>query len=94
MTRPQLADTDRPRLSRQVDRLKAYFRRNPGVWLTPFELARVCGASEAGATARARDLRKQKFGGWTVTKRIRQSPGLFEYRASPPGEPHQLEIVL
>ncbi len=80
-----------PRLTRQVDRLQAYFWRYPGTWATLRELSGAIGASEAGASARLRDLRNKM--GWTVDRRIRKSPGLWEYRGSPPGEKPQLELL-
>ena len=37
-----------------------------GQWRTLGEIAELTGAPEASASARLRDLRKQKFGGYTV----------------------------
>jgi hypothetical protein len=37
-----------------------------GDWYTLKELAFVGGCSEAGASARIRDLRKPKYGGYTI----------------------------
>lgn len=91
MTLPTLLPRDKPRLSTQLERLGAYYRRSPKTWATLAELARAIGASEAGASARLRDLRNKL--GWTVEKRIRKSPGLFEYHAVPPGVPAQLDLI-
>ena len=55
-----------------------------GQWRTFAEIqSRLEGmeilASEAGVSARLRDLRKPKFGGFVVEKR-RRSAGVWEYR--------------
>lgn len=52
-------------------------------WRTLAEIISVIGkGSEAGVSARLRDLRKEKWGGHTVLRRRRgeSSKGLFEYR--------------
>lgn len=53
-----------------------------GVWRTLAEIHEVVGGSEAGISARLRDLRKSKFGGHLVDRRRRGDPkqGLWEYR--------------
>ncbi len=43
------------------------------------EIAQKVGTSEAGASARLRDLRKERFGGHTV-RSSRRMKGLWEYR--------------
>lgn len=52
-------------------------------WFTLREISSYTGGSEASVSARLRDLRKPKFGGWDVQRRHRGDPkkGLFEYRA-------------
>lgn len=65
-------------------------KQYPSQWWTLAESARNIGASEAGASARWRDLRKA---GWTVERRLRKSPGLWEYHGTPPGESQQLSLV-
>ena len=51
-------------------------------WWTLREIAVNVEGSEAGVSARLRDLRKEKFGGHTVNKRHRGDPkrGLWEYQ--------------
>lgn len=51
-------------------------------WWTLAELKTECGGSEAGVSARIRDLRKPRFGGHIVERRRRGDPsrGLWEYR--------------
>ena len=90
--RPRLEKSAIPALNGQVELLKAYFRRNPGVWLTPEEASRVCGAAASAVTSRLRDLRKAQYGGWTLDLRPRKGR-LNEYTASPPGETPQLELL-
>ena len=48
-------------------------------WHTLPELARVTGDPEASISARLRDLRKRKFGGYTVERRY-VAQGLWAYR--------------
>ncbi len=56
-----------------------------GKWRTIEEVAIAVGAkSENSVAARIRDLRKSKFGAFTVDRRRRGDPGsgLFEYRVT------------
>jgi hypothetical protein len=49
---------------------------------TLFDLSDRTGGSEAGVSARLRDLRKPRFGAWTVTRR-RIEGGLWGYTLWP-----------
>lgn len=72
---------DRERLGAQLRRVFEFMEK--GGWYTLGEIARHTGdASEAAISARLRDLRKPKFGGFTVERRRRGEPrnGLWEYR--------------
>lgn len=52
-----------------------------GQWHRLKELARACGGSEAGLSARIRDMRKKRWGAWTVEdRRVLGARGLWEYR--------------
>lgn len=54
-----------------------------GSWWTLAQLRERCGGSEAGISARIRDLRKSRFGGFTIQRRRRpgaEKSGLWEYR--------------
>lgn len=54
-----------------------------GSWWTLAQLRERCGGSEAGISARIRDLRKPRFGGFRIEHRRRQGAeksGLWEYR--------------
>ena len=68
---------DGDRLRAQLARVKRLMR--DGHWRTLADIAVVARGSEAGVSARLRDLRKQKFGGHTVERR-RLFGGLHEYR--------------
>jgi hypothetical protein len=70
-------DLDDPRLTTQL--ALVYRALRGGGWWTLAELAYYSGGSEAGVSARLRDLRKKKWGGHTVVRRRRQG-GLHEYR--------------
>lgn len=75
---PGLTDSDVKRLSGQLERIKALMA--DGLWRTLAEICEGIGAtSEAGASARLRDLRKARFGAYTVESRRREGT-LFEYR--------------
>lgn len=71
-----------------------------GEWRTSWELGDACklrfgrGGSDAGLTARLRDLRKAKHGGCTVDCRRRPmgSSFVFEYRLVP--EPKDFQALL
>lgn len=59
-----------------------------GRWRTLPELRAIVGGSEAGLSARLRDLRKPRHGGMDVEKRRRENApaGLWEYRVRSGGE--------
>jgi biotin operon repressor len=48
-------------------------------WVTLYDLARELGASDAGVSARIRDLRKYQHGRHIIVKRKR-SAHVYEYR--------------
>jgi hypothetical protein len=70
-------EKDGPRLSGQLAAVKELM--SDGHWRTLAEIAGGVGGSEAGVSARLRDLRKGGFGGHTV-ERKRLSGGLYSYR--------------
>jgi len=72
--------TDKARLTRQVERVYALMK--DGEWRTLAEIADLVDASEAGVSARLRDFRKLRFGGYLVERRRNGRPerGRFEYR--------------
>ena len=75
------ADRDGTRLAQQMGRVRRVMA--DGTWHTLAELAAECDAPEASVSARLRDLRKPRFGGYTVERRY-VSAGLFEYRLTQP----------
>jgi len=69
------------------ERLNAQQRRvfevmQDGRWRTLREISETTGDGEASISARLRDFRKEKFGGFAVDRRRRgeEKRGLFEYR--------------
>ena len=69
--------SDGPRLGTHLERVAAYMR--DGQWRTLWEIARAAGCPPQSASARLRDLRKPRFGGYTV-ERQRCQVGVFVYR--------------
>ena len=75
---PDVQPEDVARLTGQLARVR--LAMEGGVWRSLAELAEACGgSSEAGVSARLRDLRKPRFGAHTVERR-RRTQGLWEYR--------------
>lgn len=73
------AEKDGERLSTQLHRVRETMLS--GGWWRLCELARVVGGSEAGVSARVRDLRKLKHGAYVVQRRRAEGArGLWEYR--------------
>lgn len=70
-------DKDLSRLKTQLWRVMAVMA--DGRWHTLHDLAERAEGSEASVSARLRDLRKPRFGGWEV-ERMRVDGGLFAYR--------------
>jgi hypothetical protein len=71
-------EQDQQRLGKQLGRIKDCLM--DGEWWTLYRLAAVSGVtSQASISARIRDLRKLRFGGYTV-ERKRVDGGLFVYR--------------
>lgn len=71
---------DHDRLARQLGRV--YSLMIDGRWRTLDEIARELDDPPASISARLRDLRKPKFGGYEVERRRRgiEIKGLHEYR--------------
>lgn len=75
---------DTVRLNRQATHIFQFLTKEPG-WHTLTDIARATGHPEASVSARLRDLRKPRFGGSTVERRLARSDdsGLWEYRLIP-----------
>lgn len=71
-------DRDLVRLSRLIDRVQALMK--DGQWRT---LPQICAAveanSESSVSARLRDLRKERFGGYNIERQY-LTDGLWRYR--------------
>ena len=72
-------ERDCPRLSRQLDLVRELML--DGAWRSLATIALEVGGSEAGVSARLRDLRKPRFGEWTVQREY-QDNGLWLYRVA------------
>lgn len=72
---------DQERLSGQLGRVLEYMLGHGG-WRTIAQIASVVGGSESGVSARLRDLRKPKFGGYRVDRKPLggEKRGLYVYR--------------
>lgn len=71
------AEHDQARLETQLAKVRSLML--DGQWRTLCQIQAVCGGSEAGISARLRDLRKLKNGGYAV-ERQRVLGGLYAYR--------------
>lgn len=70
---------DHARLQRQLDKVLAYIRDYR--WHTLQEIADSLPAPHASVSAQLRNLRKARFGGYTILRRRSvQGSGLYEYR--------------
>lgn len=84
---------DKSRLATQLLAVKMVML--DGVWRSPKEIAKAAEIGHgAGITARIRDLRKTKFGGYVIQVRRRHpvNSGIFEYRLLKPTDPEAIEI--
>jgi hypothetical protein len=83
---PATLKLDGARIASLLERVKAHMLS--GAWYTLDELASLVGGSEAGISARIRDLRKPQFGGYNIQRRRRAmgpaKGGLHEYRLRRP----------
>ena len=78
-------ELDGARLERLLDRVRDYMLGQDFETLAAIRAA--CGGTEASVSARLRDLRKARFGGYTVERRrvpgLDPHAGLWEYRVRP-----------
>ena len=72
---------DGARLDRQLDRVRDLM--SDGRWRTLAQIARQARGTEAAVSARLRDLRKARFGGFAVTGKRCEVDGLWVYRVEP-----------
>lgn len=85
------AEHDEVRLTKQLAVLYAFMI--DGAWRTLAEISAATEIPEPSASARLRDLRKDKNGSWIVNRRPRgdRSGGLWEYQLLPPDGTKQTE---
>lgn len=72
---------DEPRLARQHQLVLDLMI--DGRWRTLDRIAEATGEPPASVSARLRDLRKDRFGGWTVDREY-LSDGIWQYRVLRP----------
>ena len=65
------------RLHKQHNRVLAFMR--DGLWHSLRDISEATGDPEASVSARLRDLRKPRFGGFSIDRRY-VARGLYEYR--------------
>lgn len=70
---------DLDRLNRQARAVYEYMSH--GQWRTLADISAATGHPEASVSARLRDMKKEKFGGFTVEKRYIAN-GLWQYRVT------------
>jgi hypothetical protein len=70
-------ERDKARLNAQQQRVFDVVK--DGEWRTLSEIAHATGDPEASVSARLRDFRKPKFGGYNIDRRY-MGDGLYEYR--------------
>jgi hypothetical protein len=68
---------DRVRLTRQLQMLKRFL--SDGRWYSLTQIAAALGCTESGASARVRDLRKERFGSHEI-ERKNCGGGVWVYR--------------
>lgn len=77
------AEQDESRLASQLLAVRTLMV--DGVWRSLSEIEGTLGYPQASVSARLRDLRKPKFGGYRVEgRRRKQGGGTWEYRVLPP----------
>jgi len=83
---------DRARLSTQLDRVKDYMKDQE--WHDIEEIRNIAGGTSQSISARIRDLRKPKFGGWVIDRRRvgNKKRGLFQYRMT--GEQIKTQVMI
>lgn len=78
------AGTDTIRLNAQMRRVADVMVDS--AWRSLAEIAEITGDPEASISARLRDFRKPRFGGFTVLRRRREGAGLWEYKLALPDD--------
>lgn len=73
------ADEQEPKMRSALERVRDFMLDHIGQWLTKEEI-RIGADLPAGTdpTPRIRDLRKSKYGGWTIDQQYRD--GRYKYR--------------
>lgn len=75
---------DHPRLAKQLAVVHALML--DGQWRTLVAIASAAKCSTQSASARVRDLRKSKHGGYVIERRRIPDTAIYEYRLVPPAK--------
>jgi hypothetical protein len=75
---------DVPRFGAQLAAVRDFMAS--GEWLTLTQIAAAARCTTQSASARCRDLRKEKFGHHAVERRRIPGTAVFQYRIRPEGE--------
>lgn len=90
---------DGKRLTSQLDRVREFMLSDlvkyTDGWEPLWMIVAKAGGSEAGVSARLRDLRKPRFGGYIVERRRKAGcRSVWEYRVlRPPSKPEQMRLL-
>ena len=76
------------RMDTQRSRLEWILTNHPGKWWTLRELGHMAVASETGISARLRDMRKDKYGGYDIQAE-NTGKGLWRYRIAVEENTHE-----
>ena len=89
---PDVTPQDEKRLNSQLARVRILMM--DANWRTLQWIAQRVGGSEASVSARLRQLRDPRFGGYTVEReRVEGKNGLFIYRVLPPTRSGQMRLL-
>lgn len=83
---------DGPRLTAQYERIRDFFQDHQ--WHTLHEAARLLGYPHGSVGSQVRNLRMERYGGFTIIRRrTEDESGLWEYRMLPPTEIEQQQAA-
>ena len=84
-------ERDKPRLTDQLQNIKLHMENKGFVRVS--DIARKFGYPEPSVSAQIRNLRKERFGSRTVTRRYRGN-GIYEFKLEPLKKDPQFEMDL
>lgn len=78
---PDITEADVPRLTTQLQVVREFL--SSGEWRTLTQIAEAAHCTTQSASARVRDLRKSRHGGFSVERRRIPDTAVFQYRIAP-----------